>query len=96
MSKKNQDGVKIRYNGEVSKNSGKLDFGDHATFPWRIYVNDAKLAGAISYIQSPDYFYGGDPVYIRLKLFSKSKEYNDTCKAPWLRREWDDPLEKCH
>ena len=91
MSKKNLKGVKIQYNGMVSKNLGRLDFGAGTTLPWRIYTNDANVIGAINYIQSPDYFFGGDPVYPHIPMLSGNGEYNDANKAPWIRREWDNP-----
>ena len=96
LSKKNKKGVQIRYNGEVSKNKGRLDVGDHSVLPWRIYTNDTDVNGTIRYIQSPDCFFNGDPVYPNCGKLSCKKEYEKCSKAPWMRREWDDPLEKCH
>lgn len=91
MGAHNQNGVKIRYNGDVSKNSGRLDFGDWKNFPWRIYTNDAKVTGAINYIQKPDCFFNGDPVYLYVPMLSSNKEYKNCSKAPWMRKEWDEP-----
>ena len=91
MGKRNGKGVKIKFNGEVSKNSGRLDFGDGITFPWRIYTNDANVIGAINYIQSPNYFFGGDPIYPYIPMLSKSGEHTDASKAPWIRSEWNNP-----
>lgn len=91
MGNNNQNGVKIRYNGEVSENSGKLDFGNGQIFPWRIYTNDSNVIQAINYIQSPDEFFHGDPVYPDIPQLSSSDEYGSPSAAPWNRSEWDDP-----
>ena len=86
MGKGSQDGVVIRYNGEISKNNGQLDVGDSAAIPWIIYSNDFNVFNAISYIQSPDTFFYGDPEYS-----SNSNEWGDPRDAPWKRVEWDNP-----
>lgn len=91
MIKNSKNGVKIRYNGEVSKNSGRLDFGDGKTWPWRIYSNDTNVTGAINYTQKPDCFFNGDPVYLYFPMLSNSKEYCKCSLAPWMRKEWNEP-----
>lgn len=91
MNKKNKKGVKIRYNGHISKNSGRLDFGSNSKLTWRVYTNDKNVIGAINYIQSPDCFFNGDPVYPNIPGLSSKKEYEHCSKAPWIRREWDNP-----
>ncbi len=91
MENKNQPGVEIRYNGAVSKREGKLDTGNGKTLPWRIFSNDSNMTGAISYIQQPDCFFNGDPLYGNIIELSSSKEFNKCSKAPWLRLEWDNP-----
>ncbi|MCH8318621.1 MAG: hypothetical protein IIA88_09020, partial [Bacteroidetes bacterium] len=89
MGKGSQDGVVIRYNGEISKNNGQLDVGDSATIPWIIYSNDFNVFTAISYIQSPDTFFYGDPEYS--SPTGNSNEWGDPRDAPWKRVEWDNP-----
>ena len=96
LSKRNKKGVQIRYNGAVSKNKGRLDVGNGSILPWRIYTNDTDINGAIHYVQSPDCFFNGDPVYPNQGNLSSSKENGKCSKAPWLRKEWDDPLQNCH
>lgn len=80
-----EDGVKIRYNGAVSKNGGRLDQGNGQTIPWLIYSNEI-FPGVTPYTQTPDYFYYGDPEYS-----TNSDEYGDMRTAPWLRTEWNSP-----
>ncbi|MCE9539013.1 MAG: hypothetical protein K8R85_07335, partial [Bacteroidetes bacterium] len=86
-----QNGVKIRYNGDVSKNASRLDFGNGTNFPWRIYTNDSNVIGTINYSQKPDCFFGGDPVYLGVPLLSNHKEYKKCNAAPWMRKEWNEP-----
>jgi hypothetical protein len=85
MKLSSEDGVKIRYNGAVSKNNGRLDQGDAQTIPWLIYTNEA-FTGATAYTMSPDLFYGGDPEYS-----TNSDEYGDPYNAPWKRGDWNAP-----
>lgn len=91
MGNNNQNGIKIRFNGEVSKNAGQLDYGDGQTFPWRIYSNDSNINDAINYFESPDDFFNGDPVYPDIPQLSSSEEYGSPSAAPWKRSEWDAP-----
>jgi len=86
MKTGSEDGVKIRYNGEISENNGTLIYGDSLTIPWIIYSNAPNVLGAVPYIQSPDTFYYGDPYYI-----TNSNEYGDPNLSPWIRTEWDNP-----
>ncbi|HET6991175.1 MAG TPA: hypothetical protein VFJ43_07625 [Bacteroidia bacterium] len=51
-----------------------------------IYSNDKNLPGVISFPQTTETFYYGDPHY-----FSNRKELGDPNKAPWKRTEWDNP-----
>ncbi|MBU2573468.1 MAG: hypothetical protein KKH28_05270 [Elusimicrobia bacterium] len=81
-----QDGVRIRYNGEISANNGRLDAGDGQNIPWLIFSNDPGVKGAISYVRQPDCFNYGDPRYFRNR-----DEYGDLRPAPWKRVLWDDP-----
>ncbi|MBU0763247.1 MAG: T9SS type A sorting domain-containing protein [Bacteroidetes bacterium] len=81
-----EDGVRIRYNGEITKNNGDLIFGDSLTIPWIIYSNDPGVINSVPYVQSPDTFLYGDPEY-----FTNSDEYGSPNPAPWMREEWDDP-----
>ncbi|MES2140251.1 MAG: hypothetical protein V4511_11140 [Bacteroidota bacterium] len=85
-----QDGVKIRYNGDISKKNGRLDFGDGTNSPWRIYTNDANVIAAVNYTQKPDCFFGGDPVYHGIPMLSSHKEYKKCNPAPWMRKEWNE------
>lgn len=78
-----EDGVMIRYNGEVIKNNGTLIQYD-TLLPWLVFSNDPGVLGAIPYVQWPDTFYYGDPFY-------GSSEFDDPRPAPWLRQEWDSP-----
>ena len=82
----NEDGVIIRYNGEITQNDGELIFGDSLTIPWIIYSNDSGVINCVPYIQSPDTFFYGDPEYS-----TNSNEYGSPHNAPWLRDEWDEP-----
>jgi len=91
MGKYNEKGVTIRYNGDIKKNSGRLDSGDGKTFAWRIYSNDTHITGAINFIQKPDCFFNGDPVYSNFPMLSNKVEYGKCSKAPWKRIEWDNP-----
>ncbi len=91
MGANNQNGVQIRFNGDISKNASRLDIGDRTNSPWRIYTNDVNVDGAINYIQTPDCFFNGDTVYYNIPLLSGNKEYKNCNKAPWLRDEWDNP-----
>jgi hypothetical protein len=84
MKWQSEDGVQIRYNGEISKNNGRLDNGDNSTQQWVIYSND-KFEGVQAYVAKPDVFYYGDPDY------AFSDEYKDPREAPWKRIEWDNP-----
>lgn len=34
------DGVQIRYNGDITKNNGRLDEGDHTNQPWILYSKE--------------------------------------------------------
>lgn len=85
MKWKLEDGVQIRYSGEISKNNGRLDEGDNSIQPWVIYSNDS-LKGTIPFLNKPDIFYYGDPEY---KL--NSNENGDPRDAPWKRNEWNNP-----
>ncbi len=85
MKWKSEDGVQIRYNGEISKNNGRLDEGNNSIQPWIIYSNDT-LKGVIPYLNQPDVFYYGDPEY---KL--NPNEDGDPRDAPWKRSEWNNP-----
>ncbi|KFN01297.1 hypothetical protein D0U04_29085 [Bacillus clarus] len=80
-----EDGVQIRFNGEISKNNGRLDVGDGSIQPWVIYSNDS-IEDVQSYATIPDIFYYGDPAYSW-----NSNEYGDPRDAPWKRSEWNDP-----
>ncbi|PCJ88443.1 MAG: hypothetical protein COA57_03450 [Flavobacteriales bacterium] len=86
MKKDTEDGVQIRYNGEISLNGGQLDAGAGSTIPWVVYSNDLNVLNVVSYTQSPDTFFYGDPEYM-----TNSNEYGDARDAPWKRSEWDDP-----
>ena len=91
MDVNRQDGVQIRHNGDIAKRSGRLDVGDGKNFPWRIVTNDVDVMGAINYIQKPDCFYNGDPVYFNFPPLFKNKENKNCSNAPWIRTEWNDP-----
>lgn len=85
MKNSAEDGVKIRYNGEISKNNGRLDYGDGASLPWVIYSNDPLVSNSHSYSTSVDYFFYGDPHY------GGANELADSRDAPWNRSEWNTP-----
>jgi hypothetical protein len=86
LEKKTEDGVKISYDGKITANNGKLLNGNNQIIPWVIYSNDKNVIGAISFSQTTKTFYYGDPVY-----FSNGNEWGDANKAPWERREWNNP-----
>ncbi|MCD4696079.1 MAG: NPP1 family protein [Bacteroidales bacterium] len=79
-----EDGVKITWEGKITKNNGNLDAGDGHTYAWTIYSNDA-VSGVVGYTESPDEFYYGDPYY------SLQSELGDEREAPWERTEWNSP-----
>ncbi|MCB4757508.1 MAG: hypothetical protein LHV69_10850 [Elusimicrobia bacterium] len=79
-----QDGVMIRYNGDISANKGRLDAGNGQTIPWVIFSNDPDARGAVPYVRQPDSFNYGDPEY----SFNYN-EYGDPRPAPWKRKDWD-------
>jgi len=85
MKFENEDGVKIRYNGAVSANGGRLDQGNGATVPWVIYSNEGVLNG-VSFSMTPDIFYGGDPEYS-----TNPNENGSPYNAPWKRSDWNTP-----
>ncbi len=91
MHGKDKKGVQIRYSGEISKRKGRLDIGDGKKLPWKIYCNDANVKGAISYLQSPNCFFNGDPVYRSFSILSNGNEMDKCSPAPWKRTEWDNP-----
>ncbi len=91
MHNKDKKGVQIRYNGEISKRKGRLDTGDKKISPWKIYSNDAGVKDVIPYLQQPDCFFHGDPVYMTVPVLSSSKECEKCSKAPWKREEWEHP-----
>lgn len=80
-----EDGVQIRYNGDITKNKGRLDEGDQTNQPWILYSND-PIDGVTKYLAAPDTFYYGDPAYL-----INSDENSDPRQAPWKREEWDNP-----
>ncbi|KEK25024.1 NPP1 family protein [Bacillus gaemokensis] len=85
MKWQSEDGVQICYNGEISKNNGRLDAGEDSVQKWVIYNNDS-LNGVQPYSTIPDIFYYGDPAY-----GLNSNEYVDSRDAPWKRQEWNNP-----
>lgn len=86
MNDNDEDGVQIRYNGEIDKRGGHLDEGNGETVPWVIYSNDSNVENAVGYFESPSIFNGGDPEYS-----TNSNEYGSPSSAPWARDEWDSP-----
>jgi len=86
MNDGDEDGVQIRYSGEIDKRGGRLDEGDGEIIPWVIYSNDNNIGNAVGYSQSPYIFNGGDPEYS-----TNSDEYGNPSPAPWSRNEWDSP-----
>lgn len=80
-----EDGVKITWDGKITKNNGRLDAGNNKTYAWTIYSNDSNLSNVVAYTQSPNTFYYGDPYYFR------QKELGDARDAPWKRTEWNSP-----
>ncbi len=81
-----EGGVKIRYDGKITANKGKLLTGNNQTIAWIIYSNDKNVVGAIPFSQVTETFYYGDPFYL-----SNRKEWGDPRLAPWKRVEWDNP-----
>ncbi len=81
-----EDGVTIRYNGEITKNNGTLINGDQQTIPWEVYSEDPNTLGIINYTALPDTFFYGDSFYI-----TNNNELNDARLAPWMRNEWGNP-----
>ncbi len=94
MSASPRGGVKIRYNGEISENDGRLDYGDGLTIPWVIYTNDSDVyvIGGVPFDQTPDKFNYGDPEYpILPPLGTGGDEYGESSNSPWKRSDWDSP-----
>lgn len=86
MSDGDEDGVQIRYNGEITKRGGRLDSGDGQVFKWVMYSNDSNTLNTVSYMESPNVFNGGDPEYS-----TNSDEYGGGIDAPWVRDIWNNP-----
>ncbi len=86
MSDGDEDGVEIRYNGEINKRGGRLDEGDGKVIPWVIYSNDENTINTVAYTESPEVFNGGDPEYS-----TNWDEYGGGIDAPWARDIWDNP-----
>lgn len=80
-----EDGVRITWEGKITKNGGRLDSGDGQTYAWAIYSNDSGVTSVSTYTQSPSTFYYGDPYYLL------QKELGDGRDAPWKRAEWNSP-----
>jgi hypothetical protein len=80
-----EDGVKIRYDGLISKNNGRLDQGDGQKIPWVVYTNE-PFAGAIGLPLTTEWFYRGDPAYS-----GNPDDYGDPLHAPWFLPEWNFP-----
>ncbi len=91
MDNHDKNGVEIRFNGQVSKRAGRLDFGDGKHFLWKIYSNDSNVKGAIAYVQTTDCFYSGDPAYSSFPALSNGNELEECNPAPWKRKEWKNP-----
>jgi hypothetical protein len=83
---KSKDGVEISQTGRITAKNGKLLKGNGESIPWVIYSNDKNVAGAISFPQTIETFFYGDPHY-----FSNWKESGDGNKSPWKRAEWNNP-----
>ena len=83
-----EDGVKIRYFGEIISNGARLDAGAGDTIPWIIYSNVPNAISAQTFVQQPDTFNYGDPEYWFL---ANPDEYGDRRAAPWNRPQWDVP-----
>ena len=86
MSDGDEDGVQIRYNGEITKRGGRLDAGDGETIQWVIFSNDSNALNTLGFTESPNIFNGGDPEYS-----TNSDEYGGSIDAPWARDIWDNP-----
>lgn len=81
-----EDGVTIRFTGQIVENNGILQNGYGQTIPWVIYSNDANVSGVVPFTQYPDVFNYGDPEYS-----TNSDEYGSPNDAPWMRMEWNNP-----
>jgi hypothetical protein len=81
-----EDGVKIRFDGKITANKGKLLHGNNEIIPWIIYSNDKNVVGEISFSEMTETFYYGDPSYA-----FNGNESGDGNKAPWKRSEWENP-----
>ncbi len=80
-----QDGVRIKYDGYITKRGGRLDVGNGLMLPWRIFSNDPNAYGVTSFTLSPATYYDGDP------FIDGHNEYADGMLAPWQRVDWDSP-----
>jgi hypothetical protein len=80
-----QDGVRIKYDGYITKRGGRLDVGNGLTLPWTIFSNDPNAYGVTSFTLSPGTYYDGDP------FIDGHDEYADGMPAPWQRVDWDSP-----
>lgn len=88
MKDADEDGVQIRYNGEITKNNGQLQQGNGETVPWVIYSNDALVSSnTVPFSTTPNFFFLGDPHYGSNDIGS------NYMNAPWHRPEWDNPPE---
>lgn len=82
-----EDGVKIRFNGEITKNGGQLGSGNNTTATWFIFSNVAPTIGSSLFSTSTTQFYYGDPYYS-----TNNNEIGDVRDAPWIRPEWNNPM----
>jgi hypothetical protein len=80
-----EDGVKIRYDGSITRNNGRLDQGDGQTIPWVVYSYD-PYPGALGLSLTTEWFYRGDPAYS-----GNPDDYGDPLHAPWFQTEWNTP-----
>ena len=84
---KSQDGVAIRYNGEIHVQNGTLLEGDAKVIPWTIYtLKDFVVNATLFDDKLNTKFYYGDVAYPR-----SGKEMDKVRKAPWRRRRWRRP-----
>jgi hypothetical protein len=82
-----EDGVRIKYDGYVTKRGGRLDYGDNIIFtPW-VFSNDSNLSSVTTYTQAPQSYWGGDSWY------GSSENMGSDIEPPWSRSEgyWDTP-----
>jgi hypothetical protein len=83
-------GVKIRYDGYVSKRSGTLSQGDGTNPGWTHFSNDSLVSPRTSFDELPS-VYDYDDQWTYNGHSYGNNDFTDPNDAPWERRTWSIP-----